>query len=101
MSDPKQSELDTLYADADAGVQEARQRVRDASVGKDSARLDTALDELEAALAHREAARLRTREDAWILTALGAANAIDPEFHGTDAQQSSDADSGGEPPLTG
>jgi len=82
MADPKQSELDALYEDANAGVMEARQRVRDAAAGKDSARLDTALDELEAALAHREAARLRTREDAWILTALGAANAIDPEFHG-------------------
>ncbi|MFI8849691.1 MULTISPECIES: hypothetical protein [Streptomyces] len=92
MADPKQSELDALYEDANAGVMEARQRVRDAAAGKDSARLDTALDELEAALAHREAARLRTREDAWILTALGAANAIDPEFHGGDPTQASDAD---------
>ncbi|MBO8200576.1 hypothetical protein KBZ21_34280 [Streptomyces sp. A73] len=71
---------------------EARKRVRDAAAGEDSAGLDTALDELEAALAHREAARLRTREDAWILTALGAANAIDPEFHGGDPTQSSDTD---------
>ncbi|MGP3988383.1 hypothetical protein [Streptomyces sp. 3N207] len=92
MADPKQSELDALYEDANAGVNEARQRVRDAAAGKDSARLDTALDELEAALAHREAARLRTREDAWILTALGAANAIDPEFHGGDPTQLSDTD---------
>lgn len=82
-ADPDKAEFDLLYEDAKAGVAEARQRVLDASAdGPDSARLADALDELEAALAHREAARLRTRDDAWLLTALGAANAIDPEFHG-------------------
>jgi hypothetical protein len=82
MADPKNSEHDALYADANQGVEEARQHVRDAATGMDGAQLETALDELEAALAHREAARLRPRDDAWLLTALGAANSIDPQFHG-------------------
>lgn len=82
MVDPKQSESDALYQDADEGVEEARRHVSEAAAGVDSAQLETALDELEAALAHREAARLRPRDDAWLITALGAANAIDPEFHG-------------------
>ncbi|NSC25270.1 hypothetical protein FM076_30610 [Streptomyces albus subsp. chlorinus] len=83
MTDPEKAQFDLLYEDAKAGVAEARQRVLDASAdGPDSDRLAQALDELEAALAHREAARLRTRDDAWLLTALGAANAIDPEYHG-------------------
>jgi hypothetical protein len=93
MVDPKKSELDALYADANQGVEEARQNVRDAAAGTDTARLEAALDELEAALAHREAARLRPRDDDWLLTALGAANAIDPEFHG-DAAAGSEDDSG-------
>ncbi|SCK10163.1 hypothetical protein H181DRAFT_00536 [Streptomyces sp. WMMB 714] len=82
MVDPEKSEPDALYADADQGVQEARQRVREAAAGTDGALLETALDELEAALAHREAARRRPRDDAWVLTALGAANALDAQFHG-------------------
>lgn len=82
MVDPEKPEPDALYEDANQGVEEARQHVRDAAAGEDSAQLNTALDELEAALAHREAARLRPRDDAWLLTALGAANAIDPQFHG-------------------
>ncbi|CAM3074078.1 MULTISPECIES: hypothetical protein [Streptomyces] len=83
MTDPDKAQFDLIYEDAKAGVAEARQRVLDASAGgPDSPRLAEALDELEAALAHREAARLRTRDDAWLLTALGAANAIDPQYHG-------------------
>jgi hypothetical protein len=82
MVDPKKSEPDALYEDADQGVDEARQQVRDAAAGMDTGQLEIALDELEAALAHREAARLRPRDDDWLLTALGAANAIDPQFHG-------------------
>ena len=82
MVDPKKPEPDALYADADQGVEEARQNVRDAASGTDTARLEAALDELEAALAHRESARLRPTDDDWLLTALGAANAIDPQFHG-------------------
>ncbi|HEV7629191.1 MAG TPA: hypothetical protein VGO89_22085 [Streptomyces sp.] len=82
MVDPKKSEPDALYEDANQDVEEARQNVRDAAAGLDSAQLETALDELEGALAYREAARLRPRDDAWLLTALGAANSIDPQFHG-------------------
>ena len=82
MADAKESEADALYVDAQQGVAEARRHVRDAAAGTESAQLETALDELEAALAHQEAARARPRDDDWLLTALGAANAIDPEFHG-------------------
>jgi hypothetical protein len=85
MVDPKKSEPDALYEDANQGVEEARQNVRKAASGMDSTQLETALDELEAALAHREAARLRPQDDDWLLTALGAANAIDPQFHGDTA----------------
>ncbi|QPP10550.1 hypothetical protein G4Z16_09410 [Streptomyces bathyalis] len=74
-------------------MEDARQHVRDASAGTDTARLETALDELEAALAHREAARLRPQDDDWLLTALGAANAIDPEFHGETAVRPTDTPS--------
>ncbi|MFC4495213.1 hypothetical protein ACFPA8_13835 [Streptomyces ovatisporus] len=94
MVDPEKSEPDALYADADQGVQEARQRVRIAAAGTDSAQLETALDELEAALAHREAARLRPRDDDWVLTALGAANAVDAQFHGDAAARPDKDDSG-------
>ncbi|MCH6163771.1 hypothetical protein [Streptomyces marispadix] len=89
MVDPKEPEADALYEDANQGVEEARRHVREAAAGTDSAQLETALDELEAALAHREAARLRLRDDAWVLTALGAANAIDPQYHG-DAEDGPD-----------
>lgn len=85
MADPKKSESDALYEDANRGVEDARQHVRDAAAGTDSARLEAALDELEAALAHREAARQRPQDDTWLLTALGAANAIDAQFHGDHA----------------
>ncbi|OEU91992.1 hypothetical protein DB35_06775 [Streptomyces abyssalis] len=82
MADPKNSEPDALYEDANQGVEDARQNVRDAAAGLDSSQLESSLDELEAALAHREAARLRSQDDEWLLTALGAANSIDPQFHG-------------------
>ncbi|MGH3118785.1 MAG: hypothetical protein ACRDP3_27990 [Streptomyces sp.] len=90
MVDPKKSETDALYVDANQSVEEARQHVRDAAAGRGSAQLETALDELEASLAHREAARLRLRDDAWLLTALGAANAIDAQFHGDPARPDED-----------
>ncbi|HWM35638.1 MAG TPA: hypothetical protein VNS49_00775 [Streptomyces sp.] len=93
MVDPKKAEPDALYVDADQGVEEARRHVRDAAAGTDSATLEAAIDELEAALAHREAARLRPQDDDWLLTALGAANAIDPEFHGDPAARPATEDS--------
>ncbi|NLU73159.1 hypothetical protein HCC61_10780 [Streptomyces sp. HNM0575] len=92
MVDPKEPESDALYADADEGVEEARRHVREAASGTDTAQLETALDELEAALAHREAARLRLRDDAWVITALGAANAIDPQYHGDPDAEPDDPD---------
>lgn len=94
MADPKKSELDALYEDADEGVEEARRHVRDAAAGLDSSQLESSLDELEAALAHREAARLRSEDDEWLLTALGAANAIDPEFHGDPRADGREQDEG-------
>jgi hypothetical protein len=98
MVDPKKPEpddaADALYEDANQGVEEARQNVRDAAAGLDSPRLETALDELEAALAHREAARLRPQDDDWLLTALGAANAIDPQFHGDSEEGADNGDNG-------
>jgi hypothetical protein len=97
MVDPKNSESDALYEDANQGVEDARQHVRDAAAGLDSAQLESALDELEAALAHREAARLRPQDDDWLLTALGAANAIDPQFHGETENGPDQEDTGTEP----
>ncbi|WP_055486210.1 hypothetical protein [Streptomyces sp. WMMB 322] len=93
MVDPQKSEPDALYEDANQGVEDARRHVREASAGTDISRLETALDELEAALAHREAARLRPQDDDWLLTALGAANAIDPEYHGETADRPTDSPS--------
>ncbi|WP_181763611.1 hypothetical protein [Streptomyces albidus (ex Kaewkla and Franco 2022)] len=97
MADPKKSELDALYEDANQGVEEARQHVREAAAGMESTQLETALDELEAALAHREAARARSQDDDWLLTALGAANAIDPQFHGDAAARPGEDDTNPEP----
>ncbi|WP_314174009.1 hypothetical protein [Streptomyces winkii] len=99
MVDPKKPESDALYEDANQGVEDARQHVRDAAAGLDTAQLESALDELEAALAHREAARTRPRDDAWLLTALGAANAIDPQFHGDPVDTHNEDDTDTEPPV--
>ncbi|MFC4493736.1 hypothetical protein ACFPA8_06245 [Streptomyces ovatisporus] len=98
MADAKEPEADALYVDAHQGVVEARRHVRDAAAGTDSVQLENALDELEAALAHQEAARARPGEDDWLLTALGAANAIDPEFHGDAATRPGEDSAEPEPP---
>ncbi|GGO49594.1 hypothetical protein GCM10012287_27290 [Streptomyces daqingensis] len=98
MADRRESEADALYVDAQQGVAEARRHVRDAAAGTDSTQLEIALDELEAALAHQEAARARPQDDDWLLTALGAANAIDPEFHGDVATRPHQDSAEAEPP---
>ncbi|OEV06132.1 hypothetical protein K378_05132 [Streptomyces sp. Amel2xB2] len=99
-ADARPDASDALYEDANQGVEDARQHVRDAASGTDTAELESALDELEAALAHREAARTRPTDDDWLLTALGAANAIDPEFHGDTGEGAGNGDDSGIDPGT-